>query len=411
MAGSRKRVLFGQLVTMAEGPAAEPLGPGVLGIEDGRVAVIGPPDTGFEGETLDFSRHLLIPGFVNAHAHLGLSVLAGRIPRGGVFADWIQAVVATLEAVDPAERLAAMKPAAEALARSGVTFLAEYLPQAGQAADYADLPFRLLLFLELIGPDADRAAGAGRQAAAWLKGGTDLTGLRARGLAPHAPYSAAPALFESVRELAGETGCPVSCHLAETGEEVEFLKTGRGPLRDFLDRRGALDPGWQTPGTGPLRFLKQLGCLEGLQAVHLNHLEAEDSALLSGLGGAVFCPGSTRWFRRSRWMPVRRLLDAGVPVGLGTDSLASNEQLDFMREIRLAGAMLPEVAPAEILWMATAGGARACGVPAGTLEPGQYADFLAFPLPGPKAAWWEAVWDQPGPGPEAVFHRGVRWSG
>jgi len=410
-----QRVRFGQLVTMADGPGTAPIGPGELILEGERISKIRVPagdggtDAEGEAEILDLSGHLILPGFVNAHCHLGLSALGGRIGWDRDFTQWIREVVRKNKALEFSARVAAIKTAASAMTRSGVTFLVDYLSQPELLAEYATLPFRQLLLFELLGFPAARAGEVAARAEAWLAEHPDPGNALQLGLAPHAPYSVSPALFQKLKSLAAKFRCPISCHLAEVAEESVFLKDGGGPMGPLLEERQAADPGWRPPGMSPVRALQEIGCLAGMQAVHLNCVEADDWPDLPGLRGAVFCPGSTRWFRRGRWLAVRRLLDLGVAVGLGTDSLASNDSLDFLREIRLAGAMLPEVSRSEILWMATAGGARSSGVSAGVLAPGQPADFIAFRLHSRGKPWEEVVWDQAGPGPDLVFMRGRRW--
>ena len=162
----------------------------------------------------------------------------------------------------------------------------------------------------------------------------------------------------------------------------------------------------ESPWDLPVAYLGELGMLEQMQAVHLNCIEDTDTRFLdSNMAGAVFCPGSTRWFGRARYLPVRRLLDAGIPVGLGTDSFASNDGLNFLREIRLAGAMLPDVSRSEIFWMATAGGAISSGIDGGEVVAGGRADLIAFQLheSALRKPWWDVVWDFPGGGPDTVI--------
>ena len=104
---------------------------------------------------------------------------------------------------------------------------------------------------------------------------------------------------------------------------------------------------------------------------------------------AVFCPGSTRWFGRKTWMPVKDLLDHGIAVGLGTDSLASNDSLNFLEEIRLSEEMVPELHRSEILWLATTGGSQALGIEKLGLDPGQPADLIGLRFNNSEEDWWD----------------------
>ena len=128
----------------------------------------------------------------------------------------------------------------------------------------------------------------------------------------------------------------------------------------------------------PARYLDSLGVLDSLVAVHLNLADADLDLLKSRKVKAVFCPQSTRWFRREKYMPVRGLLDRGMVVGLGTDSLASNESLNFLDELRTAEEMLADVSREELLRMATRGGAETVGMGCGVIEKGKPADLVGF---------------------------------
>ena len=403
-----KRIVFGQLVTMAEGPDGTLVENGELMVDGGRIVEVrSTRSDAFAGETVDLSGHLLLPGFVNAHCHLSLTGLAGKIAPGLPFVDWIRQVVQANEALPFTGRLRALREGAQALSASGVTSLVDYVAHTGLIHEYAGLPLRSLLLYEVIGFSPARAGEITSMLDDLLKNHPKGNASLKLGLAAHAPYSVSPALLQNLKVLAAKYRCPLSCHVSEVPEEVAFLRQGNGPFRQLLEERKAWNPDWAPPGVSPVAYLSQLGVLEGVQAVHLNCVEMPDILPLAGEAmGAVFCPGSTRWFGRNRWMPVRELLDAGLAVGLGTDSVASNESLDFMREIRLAGAMLPEVSRAEILWMATAGGALASGLEAGRIVPGGMADVIAFKRTNVKSPWWDTVWDHPGSGPDAVMLKG-----
>ena len=128
----------------------------------------------------------------------------------------------------------------------------------------------------------------------------------------------------------------------------------------------------------PARYLDSLGVLDSLVAIHLNLVEPDLDLLKSKNVKAVFCPQSTRWFGREKYMPVRDLLDRKMLVGLGTDSLASSESLNFLHEIRAAEEMLADVSREELLRMATRGGAEAVGMDCGVIEKGRPADLVGF---------------------------------
>jgi cytosine/adenosine deaminase-related metal-dependent hydrolase len=218
-------------------------------------------------------------------------------------------------------------------------------------------------------------------------------GMTKLGLAPHAPYSVSPKLFREVRRLADKYKCPLSCHVAEFPEELQFLQDGTGDMKDFLEERAMYDNDWSPPASSPARYLDSMGVLDSLVAVHLNLADADLDFLKSKKVKAVFCPQSTRWFRRDKYMPVRDLLDLGMVVGLGTDSLASSESLNFLDEIRAAEEMLVDVSREELLRMATRGGAATVGMDCGVIDKGRPADLIGFRLRGQFGDWYSVPFE------------------
>lgn len=369
---------------------------GCLIVQNGMIKeIIAGPLESFAGETLDLSDCLVLPGFVNLHCHLSLSALKGKVPLSESMTGWIRSVVEEDAALALSDRIKAMRCGAETLIRTGVTTLADYLPisNPGLMEEYASLPFRQALFLEVLGFRGEQSPAITEKIKAFLAEHDPQSGLIKLGLAPHAPYSVSPALFRETRKIADQMDMPYSCHTAEFAEEARFIREGGGDMESFLRDRGAFDETWKPPGKSPARYLDSLGVLDSMLAIHLNHAQ-DDMDLLAARGvAAAFCPGSARWFGRQQWTPVRQMLDRGMKVGLGTDSLASNESLNFLRELRLAEEMLPGVSREEILEMATTSGASALGLKTGILAPGCPADLIALRTPHPPANWSDLPFD------------------
>lgn len=364
---------------------------GTLHVEDGIIRAIGDDDAAAGKKVLDWSDCLVLPGFVNAHCHLALSALAGRVARGAGFADWAKALVPLNFSLAMSERVSALRRGADDLLGSGVTTLGDYLALPVLLEDYRRLPFRQVLFLEALGFQTARA----KETADWVRkilAGFASDGRIRLGIAAHACYSVSPQLFRELKRLAVEYDCPLSCHVAEFPQEEEFLR-GTGELYGLLKSLGVYDEGWRPPGLSPVAYLERLGVLDGLLGIHLNQVDGDLESLTAHAVRAVFCPGSTRWFGRPRWLPVRDLLDRGMAVGIGTDSLASNESLNFLRELRLAAEMIPDVSRREILHMATLGGARALGLDVGAVVPGRPADLIALRVTSSPKDWWEVPFE------------------
>ena len=358
---------------------SEPIENGQLIVEQGRIREIL-PDTSLpvEGELIDLSDCLIFPGFVNAHCHLSLSALKGRIPRRDRFTDWARLMIEENEMVSWENRIITLHAQARVMARSGVTALVDFIPQVELAAEYSMLPFRQTLFLEVLGFLPSLAASTADGLESVLKQNLNEAKLTRWGLAPHAPYSVSPTLFREVKRLADHYKCPLSCHVAEFPEELQFLQDGSGDMKSLLVGLGMYDSDWSPPAMSSARYLDSLGVLDSLVAVHLNLAEDDLDLLKSKKVKAIFCPQSTRWFKREKYMPVRDLLDHKMVVGLGTDSLASNESLNFLDEIRAAEEMLADVSREELLRMATRGGAEAVGMDCGVIEKGRPADLVGF---------------------------------
>jgi cytosine/adenosine deaminase-related metal-dependent hydrolase len=228
------------------------------------------------------------------------------------------------------------------------------------------------------------------------KAGETIAGLRERldrvepdafsssSVSPHAPYSVSPKLYQSVANLARARRIRLATHLAETRQELEFLANGKGEFRDFLSDLGVLPPGWTPPGLAPVAYLEKLGVLDPPAIlIHCNYLD-EDSMvrILSRSCSVVHCPRSHAYFGHDAH-PVRRLLDMGINVALGTDSLASNESLSVLDEMRFLYRNRKDLKCDEIIRMATLNGAVALdfGNVLGRLRRGYWADMTVLRLP------------------------------
>ena len=373
---------------------SKPLENGQLIVERGRIReIFSDTNRPIEGELIDLSDCLILPGFVNAHCHLSLSALRWQIPRRRSFTAWVRSVVEKNELVSWENRVLALHAQAKVMVRSGVTALVDYIPQAKFITEYSLLPFRQTLLLEVLGFLPSQAEPIVENLELALKQNTTEDGMTKLGLAPHAPYSVSPKLFREVKRLADKYKCPLSCHVAEFPEELQFLQDGTGDMKDFLEERAMYDNDWSPPASSPARYLDSMGVLDSLVAVHLNLADADLDFLKSKKVKAVFCPQSTRWFRRDKYMPVRDLLDLGMVIGLGTDSLASSESLNFLDEIRAAEEMLVDVSREELLRMATRGGAATVGMDCGVIDKGRPADLIGFRLRGQFGDWYSVPFE------------------
>ena len=231
------------------------------------------------------------------------------------------------------------------------------------------------------------------------------------GLSPHAPYTVHPQLLARTVELSAERKAPLAMHLAESLEELEFLRAGRGPFRELLELRGGWGPAARPRGSRPLDVLRELSCGHRAVVVHGNYLDEEEIEFLGRQRqrmAVVYCPRTHAWFAHPRY-PLEKLLAAGAVVALGTDSRASSPDLSLLAEMRHV-ARVPALDRATIVELGTLGGARALGLDdrIGTLEAGKWANLTVVALPDAVAADPHELLLDAGGDAAAAWIRGVR---
>jgi cytosine/adenosine deaminase-related metal-dependent hydrolase len=238
---------------------------------------------------------------------------------------------------------------------------------------------RCVVFRELLGLSPERTAEQMRLAVAHLDAApTGAKSRVVRGLSPHAPYSVRPELFRQAVSLAAAYRAPVAVHLAETTAERELLERGTGELAEMLREFGVWHDGL-FPGEPLVESLKTLAAAPRGLVVHGNYLTDEETDFLAGCPHltVVYCPRTHGYFGHSTH-PWRELLRRGVRVALGTDSRASNPDLDLWREAVFLHRLHPDVPPAEVLRMATVAGETALFGTAASGLTGRRADELTL---------------------------------
>jgi len=359
-------------------PRGRWLEPGGLLLRESRIAELGDPrELGARhpaAERVDCPGAALLPGLVNAHAHLELGGLAGSTPRGSDFAAWVRAVVQQRGRCSPRELEAAALAGAQQCLAGGATTVGDFDATGAAERSFlrADGPLlpRIVLFRELLDArDPQRARVALEQLAAPRR---TSAGLRPA-LAPHAPHTVSQSLLEAIVSVAREQGLALSTHWAETAEELEWLEAGGGPFAALL---GA------SPRRSGLELLADAGALgPGLALVHGNFAREHEIARVAASGASlVHCPRSHAFFERAPF-DLRAWLAAGVPVAIGTDSLASNDSLDLRGELALLMSQHPWLDPRDAWDGVTVHGARALGLSGrvGELRVGAMGDVLAVP--------------------------------
>ena len=362
-----------------------PIRNGAVRVSNGRIAAIGASEFKHDDVFIDMGDAVLLPGLINAHTHLELSWLRGRVPPANRFTDWVKTLVAirrgTEQALTP-EIVGPIHDAITELQWTGTVAVGDVTNSLAPVEPMVQHGVKGVVFHELLGfneHDGALIAASREKRDAAARRGVRVT------LAPHAPYSTSVALFKAIREAVNASPCPImAVHLGESPEEVELLATGGGPWRAMLETIGVWRDDWAVPQCGPVEFLERHGVIDAATLV-VHGVQFDDAALarLKALGATlVTCPRSNRWVGVGD-PPIARFYKSGVPVAVGTDSLASVEDLNLFSELKTMRYLAPSVPARRILESATIVGARALGVEKelGTLTPGKAADIIAVSMP------------------------------
>jgi cytosine/adenosine deaminase-related metal-dependent hydrolase len=344
---------------------------GFVAVSQGRIVEVGalgkkPPCS----KMLDHGPGILMPALVNAHTHLTLSALHGRIETSKGFLAWVESLIKDRSELSLQEALRSTREAARTLRETGTGLVGEFGP---------------------FFPVEEHLAFAGLEGVVWqefLGEGRDLTapsqtfGGIVSSLAGHAPHTTSPKLLKKIKTLCLQWDLPFSLHLAESQEEVEFLQSGQGEWARFLESRHFSFKDWDCFGLSPVSLAQRLGLLDPKTLlVHLIHVSPKEVELLAQSGvGVCVCPRSN-WKLHQALPRLMEFLKAGLKPALGTDSLASVDSLSLFEEMQFTARNYPDLKPREILRMATANGARALWrQDLGLLEKGRSARMIYVEL-------------------------------
>ncbi len=384
-----------------EGPPVEG---GALLISGGRIAEVGRRSDLTRAhpglECVDLDGCALLPPLANAHAHLELTGLGPAEP-GGDFVDWILTVIALKRAASAALYEQGIRSGAAFCLRNGQGVVADVLSTGASAVAYPAEGPEIRVFLEIIAPRAEDTARIAEQL-----GRLALPrGITLGGLSPHAPYTVGEDAYRCCLREAERLGGALMTHLSESLSEEEFCLAGSGALARRLYARVPSPPP-AAPGARPFDALDRQGVVGPRSIlVHAVHLTPEEVERVARRGArVVLCPRSNRNLGVGT-APGRAFLDAGVAVGLGTDSLLSAGDLDLWKDIRQAVSDYGW-SPAEALDAATRGGCEVLGMAdqRGRFASGRRADILAARL-SKGGEPWEAVLEESRP--EALWLGGM----
>jgi cytosine/adenosine deaminase-related metal-dependent hydrolase len=340
-------------------------------------------------EVIDWGSAVIIPGLINAHAHLELTALHGQLTAFTSFTDWISQLIDRRQQWTREHFLNSTLRGARQALSSGTTMVGD-VTSSGYGWEIAcGAGLRRVVFQEAISLSPDDADQALAKVQSILDSAPSDP-LLLPGISPHAPYSVSPELYRRMAEMARNRQFLLATHVAETRAEIQFLESGTGEFVDFLNARGVLPSQWEPPGMKPIPYLDSLGVMgQSCVLIHCNYLdESSIRRILSTRSSVVYCPRSHDFFGHDAH-PVRQLLDSGVHVALGTDSLASNRSLSILDEMRHLFKVRKDLKPEEILRAATLNGAAALGFGGvlGRMRRGYWADLAVLEIPenlGPR---------------------------
>ena len=359
-------------------PVAQPIiENGIVICEDGKVRAVGDFNSHSCSTVFDLGEAGIVPGLVNAHTHLEFSNLSQPLgdPAAG-FTNWILDVISHRKtSVGSAqEKASAIESGIAQSAAAGVLAIGEIASTPWNSEPYQSaydtFGMRGVVFHEQLGNNPLEAFAKKNEISAAVNK-FDVRNCKSA-ISPHAPYSTAVTLFQTLVADATDSRTRVAMHLAETLEEIEFIETGTGPFAEMLNKleipfqrqAGAINVG------DYLRTLAQTDAL----IIHGNYLNVEELEFVAQHENLsiVFCPRTHAYFGHDEY-PLRTMLDLKIKVAVGTDSRASNPDLDLFAELKHIAATQKTVSANEILTMATQSAAIALGFKnlLGTIEPGK----------------------------------------
>ena len=364
-------------------------------VDDSRIVGVGALEQikgQFPGaEIEDFGEAAILPGFVNCHSHLEITSMRSMLDDvEHDFRAWLLRLNGLRAELTDEDICAAAVAGAIEGARAGVTCFGDIgrMGHAGLAA-LKEVGLRGVVFQETEFSPDNRTADEDfiKLAAKYEALREEETELVRVGLSPHSPYTVGSRLFELIAQYSILNRIPLTIHAAESADETELLAHGTGLFRGFYER---FDLEWESPHCSSIEYLERLGVLSARPLLaHCVTVSDRDIRRIEANGvGVAHCPKSNAKFGHG-YAPLEAFLDAGITVGLGSDSVASNNLCDMLEESRFAALSARNragskrfITPKEMLEAATLGGAKALGLDhtIGTLDAGKQADIAVVSL-------------------------------
>ena len=331
---------------------------------------------------------VILPRFVNCHCHLELSWAMGRIPEGLGFGKWLKRLMSLIhtEGVSQSdhERLGHIARGLELACGCGTGLVGDIsntpydtqkIPSISSSL-ISNKPF-IHNFLEIIHPETDVLALDPQI----LDAGDDRQFLLRRSFSAHSVYTCSRQALGAIKEDCSRRGYPFSIHVSESQEELEFVRSAKGPISAILESRGRDISRFFRCSTSPMSLLSEEGLLDDKTlCVHCVFVDDSDIDKVVETGAWVcLCPESNL-FISGRLPPVDTFIKRGVKLCIGTDSLASGTNLSILSQLRTIFEAFPSVEPWRLVEAATLGGASALGLGErfGCIAPGRVGALLVL---------------------------------
>ena len=377
----RQRRLAARWVLPIEGAPIE-RGAMLVGV-DGRIQAIGADEVVPRPEhvpAVDYDDAALLPGLINTHTHLELTGFEGQIQEAE-FPAWIRRLRQLKTTRTPDQYVAAARRGLADCYAAGITTIADTGDSGSAIRALTEADGSGIAYQEVFGPDPSQCDESLAALQRRIAEQSSLATTRVRiGVSPHAPYTVSGPLFRAVAAWSRAEQLPLAMHVAESHAEVQLLLAGSGPFAEAWRERGIALP--SLPGRSPIQWLAEHGILSRLSlCIHAVQVAPGDIQRIADSGAAVaHCPVSNQVHGHGA-APLAAMLEAGVRVGMGTDSVVSVGHLDLLAEARLAKS-LASLDAEVLLRLCTLGGAQAIGIDAetGSLSVGKWADCTVVRL-------------------------------
>lgn len=380
--------------------SSAPVADGALAIEGERIVSVGEraallkrfPEAAHD----DFGEAVILPGLINCHTHLELTAMRGFLEREeGDFFAWLRKLtLARLERMTADDLYVSAAWGAIEAARAGITFVGDASDAAMQSMQaLRDTGLRGIVYQESFGPDAKVARENFEKLREKVLRLRAFESERVRvGVSPHAPYTVSAPQLELISQYALAENLSLMMHAAESEAEDLLIRFGRGAFAESFARRGIE---WNAQGVSTIKYLERHGVLSTRPLLaHCIRVDDEDIEILKDADARVaHCPKSNAKLGHGR-APFADFIKHGLKIGLGSDSVASNNSCDLLEEARFA-VLLSRAGASEIrerrmmsadeaLRAATYGGAHAFGLEQGigALAVGMQADLAVVSLTG-----------------------------